>query len=390
LRQGLLDGELCVASLLLVGAGLLIKTSILLNAVSPGFDTRNVLAFSVNLPGAKYPTETQQEAALAQIERDIAAIPGVRSAGRTQVAPIYGGGWDWTAARPGSNGHDDGAVDADMRNASPTLFSTLGIRLLRGRTFTVGDAADGPPVAVVSRGLAERLYGNADVVGKLISNNVTSKTPVWREIVGVIDDVHGNGPLSDPRLTMYLPATQWVNPTQTFLVRGAVPVTTLMPAIRRAVAGVDRTLALARVSTMDDALAGTLATTRFTTWLLTLLGITGLALAAVGVYGVIAYFVTQRTHEFGVRIALGASGRAVRWMVVREGLVVGAVGVAAGLAIALYASRFVGSMLYGMTSRDPETFAVVAAVLILVGLAASYLPARRATRVDPLTALRGS
>ena len=186
------------------------------------------------------------------------------------------------------------------------------------------------------------------------------------------------------------PATQWTNPGETILVRGAIPVERLVPAIRRAVRTIDPMLALVGVSTMDDALAASLATTRFITWLLTLLGATGLVLAAVGVYGVIAYFVTQRTHEFGVRIALGASGSAVRWMVVREGLAIALVGIGIGLVASLFAARFVDSMLFGMTSRDPATYAAVAAVLIVVGIAASYLPARRATRVDPLTALRGN
>jgi putative ABC transport system permease protein len=167
-------------------------------------------------------------------------------------------------------------------------------------------------------------------------------------------------------------------------------VLTLVPAIRQAVRAVDAQLALSGVSTMDDAIARSLATSRFTTWLLTLLGVTGLVLAAVGVYGVIAYFVTQRTHEFGVRIALGASSSSVRWMVVREALVIGAIGVGVGLSASFFASRFVGSMLYGMSSHDPQTFAMVGVVLLVVGVAASYFPARRATRVDPLEALRST
>ena len=390
LRQALVVAELCLASLLLVGAGLLIKSSILVQSISPGFDTRNLLAFTVNLPSARYKAPVQIEGALGQIERAVAAVPGVKSVGRTQRAPMFGGGWDWTAAREGSDGHDDGAVDAEMRSANPNFFATLGVRLLRGRSFTPSDVDNGPPVAIISRSLAERLYPGIDPVGHRISNNATSQTPVWREIVGVADDVHGDGLTSEPPKTLYMPSTQWINASQTILVRGAVPVLTLMPAIRRAVAGIDPLLALSGVSTMDDAIASSLATTRFTTWLLTLLGLTGLVLAAVGVYGVIAYFVTQRTHEFGVRIALGASGSSVRWMVVREAVVIGTIGVGVGLAASFFAARLVGSMLYGMSSRDPQTFAVVGIVLFGVGIAASYVPARRATRVDPLEALRST
>ncbi len=390
LRQALVIGELCIASLLLIAAGLLIKTSLIIQSVPTGFDTHNLLAFSIGLPQTTYKTDPQIEATLDQLESAIAAIPGVKAVGRSQVAPIYGSGWNWTAARPGSNGHDEGALAADMRSVNPSFFSALGMRVLRGRTFTVGDAADAPAVAIISRDLADKLYGNADPLGKLISNNVTGKDQHWRTIVGVVDNIHESGPTQEPYPALYMPSAQWVNPGQTVLVRGAVPVLTLVPAIRRAVAGVDPLLPLSGVSTMDAAVGRTVATTRFMTWLLTLLGMTGLVLAAVGVYGVIAYFVTQRTHEFGVRIALGASAGTVRWMVVREGLAIGAIGVAAGLIVAFFGSRFVGSLLFGMTSHDPETFAVVAGVLVVVGLAASYLPARRATRVDPLTALRGS
>jgi len=390
LRQALVVAELCLASLLLVGAGLLIKSSILIQSVSPGFDTRNLAAFTLSLPSARYATPAQIDAALDQIERAVSAVPGVKSVGRTQRSPMYGAGWDWPAAREGSDGHDEGGVDAEMRNASPGLFATLGVRMLRGRGFTAADAADGTPVAVVSRSLAERLYPGIDPLGHRISNNAAGKTPLWRAIVGVVDDMHGDGLTSEPPKTLYIPSAQWVLPDQTYLVRGSVPVLTLMPAIRRAVGSVDPLLALSGVSTMDDAITSSLATSRFTTWLLTLLGLTGLVLAAVGVYGVIAYYVMQRTHEFGVRIALGASSSSVRWMVVREAVIIGAIGVGIGLAASFFAARLVGSMLYGVSSRDPQTFAMVGVVLLVVGVAASYFPARRATRVDPLEALRST
>ncbi|HXD47569.1 MAG TPA: ABC transporter permease [Gemmatimonadaceae bacterium] len=390
LRQALIIGELCLASLLLVGAGLLIKTSLIMQAVPSGFDTHNLLAFSISLPGTKYKTGPQIEAGLEELEGRIAAIPGVKAVARSQVAPIYGGGWNWTAARPGSNGHDEGSTSADMRGINPGFFAALGTPLLRGREFTVADGPEAAPVAIISRGLAEHLYGKADPIGQLVSNNVTGKDPHWRQVVGVVEDIHESGPTQEPYPALYMPSAQWVNGGATYMVRGAVPVLTLVPSIRRAVASVDPSLPLAAISTMDKALANTTATTRFMTWLLTLLGLTGLVLAAVGVYGVIAYFVTQRTHEFGVRIALGASGGSVRWMVVREGLVIGALGVGAGLVVARLASRFVDSLMFGMTSHDPQTFATVGIVLVLVGAAASYIPARRATRVDPLTALRGS
>jgi len=389
LRQGLVIGELCVAQMLLIGAGLLIRSSIALEAVPIGFDTHNLLAVPVSLPQSRYKDPARAENTFQQMEAAIAAIPGVASVGRTQAAPIYSGGWDWTALREGSNGHDDGSTDSDMRFVNPSYFSTLGLRLLRGRAFTVADGPDALKVAIVSKGLALRLYGTADAVGRRISNS-GAEHPQWMEIVGVVDDMRANGQKHEAPRELYMPTTQRLNGGYTFLVRGKVPVASLTPAIRRAVASVDPLVAPAGVSTMDEALDRTLAMDRFTKWLLTLLGGTGLLLAVIGVYGVIAYFVTQRTHELGVRLALGASGRSLQWLVVRQGFVLGVVGVAIGGFLSFAAARLLKTLVFGITPHDPVTFAAVCGILTAVAAAASWVPARRATRIDPLEALRSS
>ena len=391
LRVALVLGEVCLTQVLLVGAGLLIRSALEVNAVPAGFDTRNLLAFSVSLGNARYPEPAQWEAGFQQIESAIAAIPGVQSVGRTQAAPIYSGGWNWSSFREGSNGHDEGAVVTDMRSASIGYFETLRVPLLRGRFFTRADGGgpDAPRVVIISRRLAQRLFGDADPLGRRLGDGTPEKT-TWREIVGVVGDVRSNGLASDPPYVVYRPSTQWVNPAQTLLVRGSVPVTTLAPSIRRAVAGVDPLLAVSGISTMEEAVMRTQSVPRFTSWLLSLLGVTGLILAVVGVYGLIGYFVAQRTHEFGIRMALGASPAAVRWMVVRQGAIIGGIGVVIGTLLALYAARVLGSMLFGVTTHDPATFALVAVLLLVVGLVASYFPARRATRIDPLAALRSA
>jgi putative ABC transport system permease protein len=373
----------------LIGAGLLIRSSLLVQAIPPGFDTHNLLAVNLSLPETRYPEQLRQEAAFQEIEAAIAAIPGVQSAGRTQVAPILRGGYNWTAFREGSDGHDDGAVVADMRFVSANYFATLRLPLVRGRAFTSADVSEGQRVAIVSRGLAKRLWGNADPIGRRIGDG-DGKNVEWKEIVGVADDMHADGLRTDPPNVLFRPSTQFVNEAQTILVRGAVPVSTLLPAIRRAVGSVDPLLALSGVSTMDEAVDKNLAMSRFTTWLLTLLGITGLILAAVGVYGVIGYVVAQRTHEFGVRMALGSTGGGLQWLVVRQGLALAAVGVALGLLVSLAAARLLRTMVFGITPHDPVTFGVVATVLLIVAVFASYVPARRATRIDPLEALRGA
>jgi putative ABC transport system permease protein len=187
-----------------------------------------------------------------------------------------------------------------------------------------------------------------------------------------------------------MPTTQWLNGGYTYIVRGNVPVTTLVPQLRRAVSSVDPLVPLVRVSTFDEALSGRLAMPRFTMLLLVMLGGTGLVLAIVGVYGVVSYFVTQRTHELGVRVALGASSGSLQWLVVRQGVTFAIVGVAIGGALGLAASRLLRSMIFGITPHDPITFAIVGLTLALVAVVASYIPARRATRIDPLEALRSS
>jgi putative ABC transport system permease protein len=389
-RAALVVGELCLAQVLLIAAALLIRSMMLMSSVPIGFDTHNLLAMNVSLANARYPDNAHVNAGFQQIENAIAAIPGVKSVGRSQAVPIYGGGWNWTAKRPGSDGHDEGAVTADMRFISTAYFEALGVPMLRGRAFTNADMQDsGAHVAIISRALGRRLYGNADPIGQQISNGSVEK-PAWREVVGVVDDMHANGPGDPPPLTMYMPDVTLANRGQTILVRGSIPVLTLLAQIRRAVAGVDPLLAVSGTSTIDAALGRLLAMPRFTMLLLTCLGLTGLVLAVVGVYGVVSYFVTQRTHEFGVRLALGASSGAVQSLVVRQGIALAAVGVIVGIGLALVATHLLENMVYGISTHDPLTFCGVAAILGVVTVGASYIPARRATRIDPLEALRSS
>jgi predicted permease len=387
LRHLLIIGELCLTQVLLIGAGLLIRSAIAMSAVPVGFDTHNLLAFTIAM-GPSEPT-------YSNIERAIAALPGVQSVGRAQIAPLYGSGWYWTAKREGSDGHDEGSVGANMRSISPNYFATLRLPLLRGRSFTSSDAVNSSRVAIVSRGLAERLWPGQDAIGKRISNG----GDIWREVVGIAADMRANGVKDIWVREMYVPAAQQVNTgsagfavpfAYTYVVRGNVPVMTLVPTIRRTIAGINARVAVVNPATMDDALNKLLATDRFTRWLLSLLGVTALALAVVGVYGVIACFVTQRHHELGVRIALGAPRGAVRWLVVRQGLAVALLASGIGLPMALAAMTLLQSSTFGVATHDPATFGAVGAMLVLVAILAAYIPARRATRIDPMEALRNS
>ena len=391
-RGVLVVTELCLTQLLLVGAGLMIRTMLAVLAVPPGFTSQNIVMTTIQVPGARYKTNPEREAAFDRIRDAVAAVPGVRSVGYTSIAPIYGWGYNCAAYREGSNGHDDGSRVANVRQADVGFFDTMGIPLLRGRAFARGDVSGAPNVAIINRSLAKALFGDADPLGRRVANcsGQSANGPEWLEVVGVIGDIHANGLSNDTPNEVYRPMAQtWVGQL-TLVVKSNMKTSALLPSVRRAVASVDPLLPLANVQSMDDAIGSALALPRFNMWLLTLLGATGLILAVVGIYGVISYFVTQRTRELGVRMALGASTGSVRWMIVRQGLTLGALGVAIGSVVSYGATRLMRNQIFGVTTHDPVTFTLVSALLVCTAVAASYLPARRATRIDPLEALRGS
>jgi predicted permease len=389
-RALLVVGELCLAQVLVVGAGLLIRSSILLQSVNPGFDPTNLLVTAVALPSSRYAETASQGLAFDRIAEAMAAVPGVRSVGRTMRAPIHGGGYDCTAIREGAGPDDPKAEGTSVRSADPAFFSTIGASFLRGRAFTALDKTGGVPVAIVNQTLARRLFGDANPIGRRVANCIRSGADTeWHEVVGVIADMHAQGLANESPAELYYPTAQFVTGEMAFVIKGSVPVATLVPSLRRAVAGVDPLLALSKVETMEAAISDSLALPHFSMWLLTLLGGTGLLLAVVGVYGVIAYIVSQRTREMGIRIALGARSSAIQWMLVRKGLVLGVGGVLVGSAASFAATRVLVSMMYGITVRDPLTFVAVAALLTVVTVCASWLPARRATKIDPITSLRG-
>jgi predicted permease len=391
-RALLVIGELCLTQVLVVAAGLLIRSAILLQSVQPGFATDNLLVTNIVLPGARYTTDDAREAAYQRIGEAIAAVPGVRVVGRTLIAPIHGGGWNCQAWHEGADHNDPSAVSSDVRSADPNFFTAIGAPVLLGRAFTSADVATGPRVAIINQTLARKLFGTANPIGRHMGSCMfgTDDKPVWLEVVGVTGDMRANGLANEAPSQLYAPTTQFVNGYNAYVIRGAVPVGTMLPAIRQAVGTVDPALALSAVSTMNDAIARTTALPRFTMWLLSLLGAIGLLLALVGVYGVISYVVTQRTREVGIRLALGADRSEIQWMLVRQGLTFGVAGVAVGSVVSLAATRYLSSLIFGITAHDPLTFGAVALVLVLVAVCASWIPARRATRIDPLVALRGS
>ncbi len=389
LRGGLVVAEIAIALLLLDGAGLLVRNAIQVQRVNPGFNTHNLMLAGVSLPHASYPTDTAVTIAMNRIAEAVGAAPGVSSVAMVSLAPIAASGWDCVHYRDAGTGPSS-ALDANIRIATPNFFQTMGIPLLRGRTFTSGDVAGAPPVVMINASLARELYGSDDPIGRRLSacTDPTDGTPHWLTVVGVTADIRADGLGSPPRNEVYYPFAQRPNPSMTLLIRTAVPVAAVVPSVRRAIGGIDPTLPLGATRTMDEVVSRSMASSRFNMTLFLLLGLTGLALAAVGIYGVIAYFVVQRSHEFGVRMALGASGDRVVAMVLRHGLALALIGVGIGSIAAFWATQLVRNQLDGVSARDPVTFISVAVVLVAVTGLASFIPARRATRVDPLTALR--
>jgi putative ABC transport system permease protein len=390
LRRALVVAEVALALVLLVGAGLLLRSFARLLRVDPGFSPENTLALQVHVYD-QYPKPEQQaaffEAALARV----AALPGVRAAGGSSAPPFIGEGGielesDFTIeGRPAPQEGQEPSAQHTV--VTSDYFRAAGVALRRGRAFEKSDDAGSVPVVVVNESFARRYFPGEDAVGRRIVVRRLTR-PVAREIVGVVGDVRHTGLDGEPKPELFLHTLQVPLGSMTFVVRTEGDPLRLLPAVKREVWAVNRALPFYSVATMEELVAETLRGRRFGVALLGAFAGLALLLAAVGLYGLISFSTSRRTHEIGVRMALGAQGRDILKMVVGEGLLLGAAGVAVGTAGALALTRFMAGLLFGVTPTDPPTYAAIAALLLAVALLASYLPARRATRVDPMTALR--
>ena len=393
-RAALIVTEIAVALVLLVSAGLFLRSAERLQRVSIGFDPENVTMLRVALPAARYPDTTAVENTFAQLVREMRVIPGVRSAGASTRVPMWGGSIDMGVTVEGRP-RDPSARDlGHVRLVTAGFLETIGVPLLRGRLLTESDLRRGAPrVVVVNETFARNLFGSENPIGHRIMGWSNPEAPEWREIVGVIGDMRAFGRDADTPPEIYMPMTQRPGGAWDAFQRSMAIVVKTQPGIaagagiRAAVQRVDRQLAVYDVQPMKEVLAQSNATRRFNTLLLSLLGFTGLVLAAIGIYGVIAFFVTQRTHEIGVRVALGATTASVVRLVVRQALTLALCGVALGAVGAVFATRVLSSMLFEVGARDPIAYAASAALLLLVSVGAAWFPARRATRVDPVRAL---
>src|SRR5262245_24706088 len=390
-RKVLVAAEMALAVVLLVGAGLLIRSYERLSGVHPGFDPDHVLTFHISLPEARYKTSASVLDTVSAYLQRLSGAPGVERAAAVFGLPLDS---DFSASTSFTRIGEADTADspsAGLRVASPDYFSTLKIPLRAGRLFDARDDGAGAEVALINEETARRFWPNQNPVGQQIRVAVRLVSGVRggaKTIVGVVGDVKFRGLDLTAPPEIYLPYAQHPVDTLTIAVRASGDPLTLAPTARGGLAAIDRELAIDAIHTMDDLVGRSIAERRFTMVLLATFATVAVLLAAVGVYGVLAYLVTQRTQEIGVRLAMGAAPGDVVRLFVREGAAVSVIGVALGLGGAVAAARALTSLVFGVTTTDPLTFAGVAAALALVALVASYVTARRAALVDPMTALR--
>jgi len=390
LRGALVVSEVALAVVLLLGAGLLIQSFLRLIRVDPGFDPHHVLTFQLDTPAGKQ--GAQVPAFFRDVVAKMSALPGVSSASAVASLPLTGDNISSSIEIEGEPTPMGSRPSADFNAVEPNYFRTLGISLVAGRDFTERDVSKSTPVVIVNRTLVRRFFPNQDPIGKHvrpgIGNGYSPGEPPMREIVGVIGDVKQSDLGSEAAPEVYAPLAQSPFDTMLLVVRTANDPSSLVEAARRQVASLDRNTPLYHVEPLDQHFSESVAVPRFISVLLG--GFAGLALllACLGIYGVIAYIVVRRTHEIGIRMALGAQKADVLRTVIGEGLRPALAGVVIGIIGALKLTRLLSSLLYGVKPTDPVTFAAVSLILTGVALLASYIPARRATKVDPMVALR--
>jgi putative ABC transport system permease protein len=388
LRNGLVIAEVALALVLLSAAGLLIKSFTMLQNVNPGFNPRNVLTFEISLPKMQYPNDPSIVRFNNEAQRRIASLSGVEAAGFSTILPLAGSNSDSSFAIEGRTSADNSPnPDEERREVSPDYFRALETPLIKGRFFTIADNADAPLVIIVNQAFAKKFWPNEGALGKRIVMGGMSNDPKWITIVGVVGDMRHFGLDVAPKPEMYVPFAQSAYFTAIYVVRSKQDPRTLLPAIRREIQAIDPAVPLANVRMFEDVIADSVAPRRLSVVLLGVFAAVAVLLASVGIYGVMSFLVVQRTHEIGVRMALGAQRRDVLKLVLARSLKLISVGTIIGLIVALMSTHTLQALLYSVSAFDAATFALVTIVLGAVALAASYLPAMRATKSDPMVVL---
>ena len=391
-RSALIVVEVALGFVLLVGAGLMIRTFVEVTRVNPGFRAEGLLTFEMDLPGRRYPGDEKRTQLVRDVEAKLRELPGVQSVGGISHLPLDDyANWYSPFAPEGAPPDKQNSMMADHRATTPGYFSAVGAQLVAGRFFDALDEQSGRAVVVIDERVAREAFPGQDPIGKkLIYEKITQGAfnPGTAEVVGVVRHIQHHALTRQVRGQIYIPFSQSVRWHISMVIRTAGDPVALAGSARDAVASLDKDLAISKLRPMAFYLERAMSASRFTMVLAAIFGALALVLAAVGIYGVVAYSVTQRTREFGVRMALGASRADILRQVVREGMSLAIVGMIIGIAGAAALARTLSSLLFGITPGDPATFAAAALVLPLAALAASWLPARRAASRNPVAALR--
>jgi putative ABC transport system permease protein len=387
LRNGLIVAEVALSLVLLVGTGLLLRSFYRVMEADAGFRAEGVLIASVPLPQSRFPEHEQRAAFLERVLDKARGIAGAEVVGAT--IPLLGG-WQSSFSVEGRPEALPGQLpSADIARVSVGYFETMGVRLLRGRVFSEHDRKDAPLVCMVDETFVAKHWPSEDPIGKRLKfGHLSNKENPWMEVVGVVGHVKNYGVDEESRVEMYLPYLQNSAGSLTLLVKTASSPATLAPAVRAAVKAADPELPTFAVRTLEEVVSDRTAQRRLSVILISVFGALALLLAAVGIYGVMSYAVAQQTQEIGIRMALGAEREHILGMVLRHGSLLAVAGIGIGLLAAFGLGRTITALLFQTSATDPPTFSVVPVLLMAVALVACYLPARRATRVDPMVALR--
>jgi putative ABC transport system permease protein len=387
-RDLLIVAEVALSVVLLVGAGLLIRSFLALQRVDPGYDAGDVLTFELSMPFGKYQGGAARRAFFRDLTGRLEALPGVTKVGIVSQLPLTGSGPLSPFAYNEETARNFESVTADGRQISPEYFEAMDAQLIAGRTFTYQDSAGTPPVIIIDETLAKLAWPGENAVGKQLQLAPTGEANAFSEVVGVVEHMRQHDLTRDILHQIYYPIGQGTPTVMTFVVETALDPVSLVPSVRQTVESMDPDLPVSRLTPMSTYLSEGRAQARFSLVLMTVLGAVALVLTAVGVFGVIAYSVSQRTREFGIRLALGEDPRQTKLSVVLSGMRLVLMSIGIGLVSSLVVTRLIAGLLYQVRPADPITFAGIGLLLAAVALIACYLPARRATRVDPALTLR--